>query len=670
MAKGIDIFIKAEYDRLAADLREWDTAYHTHDAPLVDDATYDAAKRRAKELEAKYPGLGQAASTAVGGALSREFKTFPHSVPMLSIKDAFNEGEVGEWFARVKSDEIFIEPKVDGLSFAARYEDGILIRALTRGDGAKGEDITENIKTISDIPQKIPALGVVEVRGEVYMARADFFALNEAAAAQGGKIFANPRNAAAGSLRQLNPEITAARRLRAFAYTYGEASNRTWKTQSEFFEVLKSWGFKTTGEWSATLRDVSEIQTHYCRMSEIRSRIPFDIDGLVLKVNDIATQEALGSTANSPRWNLAYKFPAEKGITTLRDITIQVGRTGVLTPVAELDPINIGGVIVARATLHNADEIARKDFRVLDKVVVQRAGDVIPQVVESLEHAAGSAPYEFPTICPVCGSEVVQDPDKVARKCINVLSCPAMIVGELEHFVSRKGFDIEGLGTRQIEKFAELGWLKQPADIWTLIDKHGAEIRNMEGYGEKSIANLDAAIKTRSEIDLHKLLFAIGIPEVGEATAKILAKKIGSLESLRAAGAEQLIAIDGIGEIMAIEIMKFFRDPHTISALDELLRHLTIINPKAAIANEGGFWFGKKVVLTGALSKYPREELKEILENLGAKVQGSVSAKTDIVVAGAEAGSKLTDAERLGIRIMDEAELLENLQSVKSANEL
>ncbi|MDR0319845.1 MAG: NAD-dependent DNA ligase LigA [Rickettsiales bacterium] len=661
MAKAIDIFIKAEYDQLIKNLGVWDTAYHTHDAPLVDDATYDAAKRRAKELEEKEPGLGQAASVAVGGSVSRDFKTFPHSIPMLSIKDAFTENEVREWLERVKSSEIFAEPKVDGLSFAARYEDGILVRGLTRGDGTTGEDITENLKTISDIPHKIPARGVVEVRGEVYMARADFFALNENAEKFGGKIFANPRNAAAGSLRQLNPEITAARRLSAFAYAFGEASSRTWKTQSEFFAVLKSWGFKTTREWCAVLHNAEEIQTHYRRMSEIRSRIPFDIDGVVLKVNDMDAQESLGSTANSPRWNLAYKFPAEKGITVLRDITIQVGRTGVLTPVAELLPINIGGVIVARATLHNADEIARKDFRKGDKVVVQRAGDVIPQVVESLEHAPDSAPYEFPTKCPVCGSEVVQDPDKVARKCINTMSCPAMITGELEHFVSRKGFDIEGLGARQIEKFAELGWLKQPADIWSLIENHGAELRGMEGFGEKSISNLDAAIKTRSNIDLHRLLFAIGIPEVGEATAKVLAKKFGTLENLRAATLDQLTALDGIGEIMADEIHKFFRAEHTVRALDELLKHLNIINPKISAADENGFWFGKKIVLTGTLSKYTRDELKEILEGMGAKVQGSVSAKTDIVIAGAEAGGKLADAERLNVRIMDEEELLRTL---------
>ncbi|MCL2629760.1 MAG: NAD-dependent DNA ligase LigA [Alphaproteobacteria bacterium] len=657
MAKTVDIFIKAEYDELVKNLAQWDAAYHTLDAPLVDDAAYDAARRRLRELEERYPQLGNVASTAVGAATSRDLKTFPHSVPMLSIKDTFTEAETAEWLERVGGGEIFVEPKVDGLAFSARYEDGVLVRGLTRGDGATGEDITENIKTISDIPQKIPVGGVIEIRGEVYMARSDFFRLNES----GGKIFANPRNAAAGSLRQLNPKITAARKLRAFAYAFGEVSSRTWKTQSEFFQLLEKWGFKTTKEWASAASDMDDIQAQYKHIEAIRSQIPFDLDGMVCKVNDIEAQRRLGFTANSPRWAVAYKFPAEKGITILRDIIIQVGRTGVLTPVAELEPINIGGVIVARASLHNADEIERKGFRIGDKVVIQRAGDVIPQVVEVLEHAENSRHYEFPIKCPVCGSDVVQDPSKVARRCINSLSCPAMLVGELEHFVSRKGFDIEGLGARHIEKFVELGWLRQPADIWTLIKRHGAEMRGMEGFGEKSIANLDAAIKSRARIDLHRLLFSVGIPEVGEATAKVLAKKFGSLESIRSAGVEELMKVDGIGDIMALEIYKFFRDKHTVAALDELLKHLEIVNPEIADADEGGFWFGKKVVLTGALVKYARDELKEILENRGAKVQGSVSAKTDIVIAGSDAGSKLDKAEQLKIRVMKEDELLEYL---------
>ncbi|MCL2331445.1 MAG: NAD-dependent DNA ligase LigA, partial [Proteobacteria bacterium] len=520
---------------------------------------------------------------------------------------------------------------------------------------------------------------VLEIRGEVYMMRSDFFALNEeaeraaAAGNKSAKVFANPRNAAAGSLRQLDPAVTAKRRLRALAYTWGEVSDRTWKTQSEYFDLLESWGFKTTRHMCKHARTLEEIQEYYNRIADTRSSIPFDIDGLVVKVNDVATQEKMGSTANSPRWEIAYKFPARRAITHLRDITIQVGRTGVLTPVAELDPINIGGVVVQRATLHNADEIERRGFRVGDKVVVQRAGDVIPQVVESLEHAEHSHPYHFPTKCPVCGADVVQEANKVARRCINTLSCPAQIVGELEHFVSRKGFDIEGLGAKHIEKFVELGWLKSPANIWNLIPMHGDELRGMDGYGEKSVANLDTAINARRAIDLHRLLFAIGIPEVGEATAKVLANEFGSLNELRAAMTEplaevkgigkvpeRLIKIEGIGGVMANEIMKFFADHHSARALDELLKHLTVINPKNVGANNHlplrGPLSGKKIVLTGTLQNHTREEATEILENLGAKVQSSVSAKADIVIAGADAGSKLATAQKLGVAVWDEAE--------------
>ena len=635
-------------------LREWDTAYHQNDAPIVDDATYDAAKHRAKDLEIQFPeliGNSGSATQSVGAAPSKEFKNFEHAVPMLSISDVFSEEEVADWFKK-NPVEVFIEPKVDGLSFSARYENGILVRALTRGNGSVGEDITENIKTISDIPQKIPFMRDIEIRGEVYLPRADFFRLNEEATQNGTKIFANPRNAAAGSLRQLDPSITARRRLRAFAYTWGGASEKDWKTQSEFFDRIESWGFKTTRTWCKNAKSLNEIQFHYNHIMAIRTEIPFDIDGLVVKINDIETQERLGSTANSPRWEIAYKFPAARGVTTLRDITIQVGRTGVLTPVAELEPINIGGVLVSRATLHNADEITKKDFRIGDKVIVQRAGDVIPQVVEFIEHAPNSRPFDFPTVCPVCGGAVVQEADKVARRCVNSLSCPSQVAKELEHFVSRKGFDIEGLGTKQIEKFVELGWIKSPADIWRLIELHGDELRTMDGYGDKSVTNLDTAIRDRSTIELNRLLFALGIPEVGEATAKILAREFGSLDSLRIATSERLQKISGIGEVMAKEIFEFFTDERTVKALDDLLKYLTVKNP--VVVKKSSILSDKKIVLTGTLQKYTRDEAKEILENMGAKIQSSVSAKTDIVIAGVDAGSKLSDAERLGVKIWSE----------------
>lgn len=589
---------------------------------------------------------------SVGAAPSKEFKNYPHIIPMLSISDVFTEEEVADWFKK-NPGEVFIEPKVDGLSYSARYENGALVRALTRGNGLVGEDITENIKTISDIPQKIPFDKDIEIRGEVYLSRADFFRLNEEATANGTKIFANPRNAAAGSLRQLDPSITARRRLRAFAYTWGGADDKDWITQSEFFDRVEKWGFKTTRQWCALATSTEQIHNHYKHIMEIRADIPFDIDGLVVKINDIKTQEKLGSTANSPRWEIAYKFPAARGVTILRDITIQVGRTGVLTPVAELEPINIGGVLVSRATLHNADEIVRKDFRVGDKVVVQRAGDVIPQVVEVIEHASNSKPFEFPTVCPVCGGAVVHEADKVARRCVNSLSCPAQIAKELEHFVSRQGFDIEGLGTKQIEKFVELGWIKSPADIWRLIELYGDELRAMDGYGKKSVSNLDAAIHSRSVIELNRLLFALGIPEIGEATAKLLAREFGSLDLLRVATSERLQQISGIGEVMANEIVEFFSDDRTKKALDDLLKYLTIKNPIVTL-NKSSVLFDKKIVLTGTLKKYTRDVAKEILESMGAKVQSSVSLKTDIVIAGSDAGSKLNDAQRFGVTIWSE----------------
>ena len=648
-----DLFILSEHAELLKKLGEWDTAYHQNDAPIVDDATYDAAKKRALEIEKMYPELAAGgASTHVGAAVSDKFKSYRHSVPMLSISDVFNEGEVADWFNKLSSQDLFIELKVDGVSYAARYENGVLVRGLTRGSGVEGEDITENLKTIPDIPQKLSGVfpDVVEVRGEVYMKRADFIALN----AESEKQFANPRNAAAGSLRQLNPAITATRKLSAFAYTYGEISNRDFATQSEYFDRLESWGFKTTRAWAHHARTLNEIQDAYNNTMLIRPDIPFDIDGLVLKVNDIATQERMGSRANSPRWEVAYKFPAARAITTLRDITIQVGRTGVLTPVAELEPINIGGVVVSRATLHNADEIARLGVRIGDKVIVQRAGDVIPQIVGVAESNPDAAEFEFPATCPVCGGNVVQESGMVARRCVNTLGCPAQLIGELEHFVGRKRFDIDGLGTKQLENFVSRGWIREPADIFTLIQNHADEIRRMDGFGDKSVSNLNTSIENARNIDLHRFLFAIGIPEVGEVTAKILARAFGSLDAVRSAPAWKLKNIDGIGDVMADEIVSFFADEHNAGALDRLLHQVRVRDADINAPVADGPLAGKRVVLTGTLSRYTRDAAREILERMGAKVAGSVSAKTDIVLAGADAGSKLQKAQELGITIWGE----------------
>lgn len=660
MSKTPDLLVLAEHADLMKKLAAWDIAYHQKDAPVVDDATYDAAKRRALEIEAEYPTLAaDGVSTRVGAAVSTKFKSYPHSVPMLSISDVFNQAEVADWFNKLADKDIFIELKVDGVSYAARYENGRLVRGLTRGSGVAGEDITENLRTIADIPHQLRGdyPDVIEVRGEVYMSRADFLALNAAATESGDKIFANPRNAAAGSLRQLNPAITASRRLSAFAYTYGELSSRDWATQSEYFDKLESWGFHTTRKWARHAHTMDEIQSAYNDTMMIRADIPFDIDGLVLKVNNVDLQEKMGARANSPRWEVAYKFPAARGITTLRDITVQVGRTGVLTPVAELEPINIGGVLVSRATLHNADEIERLGINVGDKVIVQRAGDVIPQIVGVAEDAPDAVPFVFPDTCPVCGATVIQESGQVARRCVNTLGCPAQRIGELEHFVSRKGFDIDGLGTRQLELFISRGWIKNAADIFTLIARHGDDIKKLDGFGEKSVSNLNAAIEHARDIELHRFLFAIGIPEVGEVTAKILARAFGNLDALRTAPVWKLKQIDGIGDVMADEIVSFFADAHNAAVLDELLHQVHVVETDVTATAPDGPLAGKKIVLTGTLPNYTRDAAREILERLGAKVQGSVSAKTDIVLAGADAGSKLTRAEQLGITIWSESDL-------------
>ena len=650
-----DLFILAEHADLIQKLKAWDIAYHQNDAPIVDDATYDAVKKRALEIEEQYPTLAKdGASTHVGAAVSEKFKSYPHSVPMLSISDVFNESEVADWFNKLTNRNIFIELKVDGVSYAARYENGVLVRGLTRGSGVMGEDITENLKTIPDIPQKLTGdfPDVIEIRGEVYMKRSDFIALN----AESDKQFANPRNAAAGSLRQLNPQITATRKLSAFAYTYGEISSRDFATQSEYFDRLESWGFKTTRQWARHADNMADIQQVYNDIMLIRPDIPFDIDGLVLKVNDIATQERMGSRANSPRWEVAYKFPAARAITELRDITIQVGRTGVLTPVAELEPINIGGVVVSRATLHNADEIARLNVRIGDKVIVQRAGDVIPQIIGVAEQNPSASEYVFPTICPICGGNVVQEAGAVARRCVNTLTCPAQRLGELEHFVSRHGFDIDGLGGRQLETFIARGWIETPADIFTLIERHADAIKNLDGFGDKSVYNLNQSIEKARNIDLHRFLFAIGIPDIGQVTAKILARAFGTLDAIRNAPKWKLTNIDGIGEVMADQIVSFFADEHNARALDLLLAQVNVRDAEIKETKTDGVLSGKKVVLTGTLSKYTRDAAKEILEQMGATVSGSVSSKTDIVLAGADAGSKLTRAQELGITIWDESD--------------
>ena len=654
MVETLDLFTRTEHAELLKKLNEWDIAYHQNDAPIVDDATYDAAKKRALEIEEKYPELAKnGASTHVGAAVSSKFKSYPHTRPMLSISDVFNQADVADWFSKLTSHDLFIELKIDGVSFSARYEDGKLVRGLTRGSGVAGEDITANLLTIPDIPKTLSGEypHVIEVRGEVYMSRDDFIALNE----RSKKPFANPRNAAAGSLRQLDAGITAKRKLSAFGYTYGDLSERTWQTQSEYMDKLESWGFKTTKFWARHAHNVDEIQDVYNDIMTHRAEIPFDIDGLVIKVNDIATQERMGARANSPRWEVAYKFPAARGITLLRDITIQVGRTGVLTPVAELEPINIGGVVVSRATLHNADEIARLGIKIGDRIIVQRAGDVIPQIIGVAEGGDGPE-YVFPDTCPVCGAAVIQESGAVARRCVNTLGCPAQRIGELEHFVSRHAFDIDGLGPRQLELFIERGWIKTPADIFTIISQHGDAIKNLDGFGDRSVFNLNNAIENARNIELHRFLYAIGIPDIGAVTAKMLAKKFGNLDAVRHATYAELKNIDGVGDVMANEIVSFFADTHNNQIIDDLLRYVNVMDANIVDASTGAL-AGKKIVLTGTLANYTRDEMREILEGLGARVQSSVSPKTDIVLAGTDAGSKLQKATELGITIWSESDI-------------
>ncbi len=666
MNKQIDLFgtpseIRSQHERAMKQLRDWDYYYYTNDEPAVDDATYDKLKSVVLALEQQYPELVSvdSASSRVGSAIDRKFKSFQHAIPMLSLDNLFNDDDLDAFLTRIQKflggsnvPDIWAELKIDGVSYSALYENGKFVRGLTRGDGLTGEDITENLKTITDFPQQLSGdfPNVVEVRGEIYISKSDFIKMNEHAEKFGGKIFANPRNAAAGSLRQLDPKITASRPLRAFAYTWGSVSDKNWETQSEFFDRLHEWGFQTaTGATLCRGRD--ELLKFYNNILNTRSVLPFDIDGVVYKINDISLQQKLGFVSRSPRWAIAHKFPAERAVTHIKDIVVQVGRTGVLTPVAILEPVNVGGVLVQHATLHNADEIERKNFRIGDRVTIQRAGDVIPQVVESLEHLPDSEPYIFPTHCPVCGGDVFQKPGLVARKCINTISCPAQRVGALIHFVSRRALDIEGLGDKQIELFVELNWLTEPADIFKLIERHGAELKKMDGFGEKSVSNLNVSIESKREIELNRFIYALGIPEVGEATAKLLSNHFKTLGAIRNATEPELLEIDGIGDVMAHEIVSFFGAENNKKMLDDLLQQMNVSDVKIEDVDTSNPLFGKRVVLTGTLSEFGRDVAKSILEKMGAKISGSVSSKTDIVIAGDSAGSKLDDAKKLGITI-------------------
>ena len=662
--------------RLAKDIARHDQLYHDRDAPEISDAAYDALVRENRALEEAYPHLVRAdsPSTRLGAAATSSLAKVPHARPMLSLDNAFSAEEVVEFIARVRrflnlsaNEEVLLtsEPKIDGLSCSLRYEKGRLALAATRGDGSIGEDVTANARTIADIPQRIAgAPKILEVRGEVYMAKADFAALNQRQEASGGKIFANPRNAAAGSLRQKDPAITAARPLRFLAHGWGELSEPLGHTQGSAMAKLAGLGFPVS-DLVRSVSSLDEALAHYARIERARVDLPFDIDGVVYKIDRLDWQERLGQVARSPRWGLAYKFPAEQAETLIEAIDIQVGRTGKLTPVGRLKPVGVGGVIVANVTLHNRDEIARLGLRVGDRVRIQRAGDVIPQVVENLTRDEPRAPYAFPDHCPECQSEAVAEEGEVDVRCTGGLICPAQRIERLKHFVSRGAMDIDGLGEKSIVEFVELGWLHGPADIFRL-KSHRGELLGREGWKEKSVDNLMAAIEARQRFDPARLLFGLGIRHVGAVTAKDLMKAFGTIEALQAAatgegggdgfGAE-LSAVEGVGPVVAEALADFFHEPHNREALADLL---ALAKPAAYVSTARiTEWTGKTIVFTGTLETMSRDEAKSQAERLGARTAGSVSAKTDLVVAGRGAGSKLKKAAELGVRVATEAEWAE-----------
>ncbi len=674
----------AELAALAAEIAQHDRAYFEHDAPVISDADYDALRQRNEAIEQRFPELirEDSPSRRVGAGVAGKFGKIRHAVPMLSLANGFSDEDVTDFVGRIRrflnladaqDIDITAEPKIDGLSISLRYENRRLVQAATRGDGFEGENVTANVLTIADVPKRLhgSAPGLIEVRGEIYMSHEDFAQLNEKQAQAGEKIFANPRNAAAGSLRQLDASITAARPLRFFAYAWGEVKKPPAATQMGAIEAFHAWGLPTN-PLMKLCHSVEDLLAHYRLIESQRAELGYDIDGVVYKVNRLDWQQRLGFVSRSPRWGLAHKFSAEKATTVLEKIDIQVGRTGALTPVARLKPVTVGGVVVTNATLHNEDEIARKDIREGDTVIVQRAGDVIPQILGFVpeKRPADAKPYRFPHECPVCHSHAVREERQsgkldAVRRCTGGLICAAQRVERLKHFASRNAFDIEGLGDKIIAEFYADELIQWPHDIFTLEarDKKSLKrLRNREGWGEASVAKLFDAIDARREIALDRFIFALGIRHVGETTARALARAYGTAEHFReqmiAAGPmegdawNELNAIDGIGEVVAEAVVQFFGEPHNRDVVDELLKHVTVTPLEARSTTSPVA--GKTVVFTGALERMTRDEAKAMAERLGAKVSGSVSKKTDLVVAGPGAGSKLKDAEKYGIEVIDE----------------
>ena len=681
-AKPVDALNEAEAEaelaRLAQDISRHDVAYHQHDAPQVSDAEYDGLRRRNAAIESRFPALVRADSPSarIGAVPGSGFAKVPHSLPMLSLDNAFSAEDVVEFVDRLRrflnleaeaTVELMAEAKIDGVSISLRYEKGKFVLGATRGDGTTGENVTANLKTLGDIPDRLGGTGwpqVLEVRGEVYMGKSEFLALNARQIEGGAKPFANPRNAAAGSLRQLDASITASRKLAFFAYSWGETSEPLGETLAGARDRLRSWGFALTD--CQLCADAGELIDYHRRLEARRAGLDYDIDGVVYKVNRLDWVERLGQASRSPRWAIAHKFAAERAETVIETIDIQVGRTGTLTPVAHLTPVTVGGVVVSRATLHNADEITRKDIRAGDHVVVQRAGDVIPQVVEVIKakRPKQSEPFKFPDHCPVCGSLAVREEGEAATRCTGGLICPAQAVQRLKHFVSRNAFDIDGLGGKHIEAFLADKLIGGPADIFRLHERK-AEILGREGWGSKSVENLIAAIEARRSIPLDRFIYALGIHQVGEATAKLLARIYHTLDHWRESmdtardreseAYAELIAIDGIGPSMADDILGFFAEPHNCEILDRLDQALEI----EALATPPSMdtpLSGKTVVFTGTLISMGRMEAKARAETLGAKVASSVSARTDYLVAGEKAGSKATKAAALGVTVLSEDE--------------
>jgi DNA ligase (NAD+) len=677
----------AELARLAAEIAHHDQLYYAKDQPEISDAAYDELRRRNISIEARFPELirDDSPSRRVGAAPAAGFNKVTHRLPMLSLENAFAEEDVRDFFAGVRNFfrrpedlalvaedaiEVMAEPKIDGLSAALRYEHGRLVLGATRGDGVTGEDVTANIRTLKSVPSTLAGKDwpeILEIRGEVYMERAGFFAVNAEREAAGEPVFANPRNVAAGSLRQLDPAITARRPLKFFAYHWGEVSRPIARTHAEALARFKDWGL-TVNEHSRLCRGIAELLAYYREIAEHRSALPYDIDGVVYKINDIGLQNRLGMRSRAPRWALAHKFAAEQAQTVMHDIMITVGRQGALTPTAMLDPVTVGGVVVQRATLHNADEIARKDVRIGDTVIVQRAGDVIPQIVAVVldRRPPDAKSYVFPDHCPVCGSIAVREEGMAVWRCSAGLICPAQAVERLKHFVSRDCFDIEGLGDKHITEFWRDGLIRQPGDIFRLKPEM---IVAREGWGAVSARKLIAAIDERRRIALDRFINALGIPQVGQATARLLARHYRSLahwrEEMEAAAEEQdtpenparsgLVDVHGIGKDMAADIIGFFAEPHNRAVLDDLAGEITVLDYEARARLAASPLAGKTIVFTGGLESMTRSEAKARAEALGANVASSVSAKTDYVVIGADAGSKAARAAALGVTALDEA---------------